>query len=112
MARETTPLEKSEENAVTRWAKANGIKHRKMNGVGNRDWPDQFFYSTRFDPSVKGVWIEMKRRNHVPTENQELKMEELAEVGFNVAWFDDRKKAIAYLKSFIVKKPAKKARKK
>lgn len=110
--RETTPLEKAEENAVTRWAKANGIKHRKMNGVGNRDWPDQFFYSKRFDPSVKGVWIEMKRRNHVPTENQILKLLELMEVGFDVAWFDDRKKAIAYLKSFIVKPvPKKKARK-
>jgi hypothetical protein len=85
-----------------------------MNGVGNRDWPDQFFYSKRFDPSVKGVWIEMKRRNHVPTENQELKMGELVEVGFDVAWFDDRKEAIAYLKSFLYLQPAtkKKARKK
>jgi hypothetical protein len=109
--RETSPLEKSEENAVTRWATANGIKHRKMNGTGHRDFPDQFFYSTRFDPSVKGVWIEMKRRNHVPTENQEKKMAELRSVGFNVTWFDNRKSAIAYLKSFIVISPAKKARK-
>jgi hypothetical protein len=99
--RETSPLEKSEENAVTRWAKDNGIQHRKMNGVGNRDWPDQFFYSRRFREGVKGVWIEMKRRGHVPTENQEEKMYELREVGFDVAWFDDRKNAIAYLKSFI-----------
>ena len=106
--RETTPLEKSEENAVTRWAKANGIMHRKMNGLGNRDWPDQFFYSKRFAPTVKGVWIEFKRRNHVPTENQEEKMSELRAVGFDVAWFDDRKKAIAYLQTFIKKSKEKK----
>ena len=109
--RETSPLEKNEENAVTRWAKDNGINHRKMNGMGHRDFPDQFFYSKRFDLSVKGVWIEMKRRGHVPTENQLEKMAELREVGFDVAWFDNRKEAIAWLKSFIVVPTAKKARK-
>ena len=63
-------LEKSIEDSVTRWAKANGIGHRKMNGIGNVSWPDQFFYSKRFSMATKGVWIEFKRAGAVPTENQ------------------------------------------
>lgn len=99
--REDTPLEKSLENSVTRWCKKNGILHRKMNGLGNRDWPDQFCYSKRFRPGTKGVFIEMKREGHEPTEQQYAKLEELRSVGFEVEWFDSAKAAIAFLRSFL-----------
>ena len=37
----TTPLETTEEQRFVRLAKALGCKCRKLNGTGNRDWPDQ-----------------------------------------------------------------------
>ena len=94
-------LEKTVENAVTRWAHRNGIGHRKMNGLGNRDWPDQFFYSKRFKKGIKGVWIEFKAPGKVPTGMQFDKMNELSACGFDVEWFDVSKEAIAWLKGFL-----------
>jgi hypothetical protein len=89
------------EDPTTRWAHKNGVYHRKMNGLGNRDWPDQLFYSPRFRAGVKGVFIEFKDHGKVPTENQYLKMDELRSCGFDVAWFDYKEDAITYLKTFF-----------
>lgn len=93
------PLEKNEEDAVTRWAKKHGIKHRKMNGMGNRSWPDQMFY----DGPLKGkvVFIEMKRKGEEPTSQQYEKLQELQDAGLIAEWFDTREGAIKFLSSFL-----------
>lgn len=89
------------EDPTVRWATNNGIKHRKMNGLGNRSWPDDLFYSRRFKPGTKGVFIEFKDKGKVPTAQQYEMMDELRSVGFDVAWFDNKLEAIAYLKGFL-----------
>ena len=106
-------LEKSIENAVNRWAIAHGILHRKMNGMGNRDWPDQLFYSSRFNEGTKGVFIEFKRPGNVPTDKQRLKHMELRMAGFDVAWFDNKKEAVEFLTAYLRVQPvvAKKGKK-
>lgn len=72
-----------------------------MNGLGNRSWPDQFFYSKRFVAGTKGVWIEFKAPGKRPTELQYEKLKELQEVGFDATWFDNKTDAINFLKGFL-----------
>ena len=94
-------LEKSIENAVTRWAHDAGIDHRKMNGLGNRSWPDQMFYSARFRKGVKAVFIEFKREGEEPTDLQWEKLEELQAAGFDAEYFDKVEEAKTWLRSFL-----------
>lgn len=94
-------LESSIENSANNGATKLGIKNRKMNGEGQRSWPDRFYYSKFFRVGVKAVFIEYKAEGKVPTELQYEKMQELRDAGFDVAWTDNPKAAVAYLKGFI-----------
>ena len=94
-------LEKTIEDSCNRRALKLGIRHRKMNGIGNNDWPDQLYFSPNFRKEVKGVFIEWKRKGNEPTENQYNMMQLLETCGFDVMWCDDAEEGLAYLKTFL-----------
>ncbi len=90
-------LEKAIENAVTRWAKSKGIITRKMNGLGNRSWPDQMFIF----PDGRIVFIEFKAPGKQPTELQAHMIADLQKRGVYVDWFDNKMEALVFLASFF-----------
>lgn len=91
------PLEKTIENAVTRWCKAKGIITRKMNGLGNRSWPDQMFIF----PDGRIAFIEFKAPGKVPTELQADMLATLQKRGVYAAWFDNKRDALVFLAGFL-----------
>jgi hypothetical protein len=102
-------LERPIEEGANRWAIAHGIRHRKMNGKGQRSWPDQLYYSRFFLKGVKGVFIEYKATGKKPTKLQYEQMDELRAAGFDVAWFDNKLEAVNYLKGFLDERKLQKA---
>lgn len=87
--------ESSIEKAFLRKLKKSGIKCkvRKMNGEGNRSWPDRMIL-------LKGgpaVFIEFKRPGEEATELQADLHNELRELQYPVAVFDDAQEAFDWL---------------
>lgn len=76
-------LEGSIEDAVVGYAKSKGVICRKMNGMGNRSWPDRMFL-------YKGtiLFIEFKRQGLLPTPLQANMMEQLQKAGFSARCAD------------------------
>lgn len=86
-------LEKNIEAKVVRWATAQGWEVIKLNGMGNRSRPDRLFVM----PYGRCAFIEFKRPGGVLTRLQEQTLKRLANLGHDVAMFDDAAKAIAWL---------------
>lgn len=82
------------ENAYIRKMKTSGIKAKikKMNGEGNRSWPDRVIF---IKPRIT-LFIEFKRPGESPTELQADTHEELRSLGFPVEVFDDAQKAFEW----------------
>ncbi len=83
--RNPNPLEGDLEESCRQHAKTKGWDSRKMNGLGNRDWPDRMFIPPqlakprkKFEPVL---WVEFKRRGEVPTVKQVKKHVELRNAG-------------------------------
>lgn len=91
-------LERQIESVVVKWARALGWRVKKMNGVGDRGWPDRLFVGPGFT-----AFIEFKKPGARLTPLQEVTIEELAELGQNVAWFADAREAIDWLKALAAK---------
>jgi hypothetical protein len=89
--------ESSIEGRVCRWANGQGIKHRKMNGLGNVSWPDRLFLL----PNGIAAFIELKRPGEEPTPLQYDCMQELLDRKQYVAWFDDSDAAISWLSELM-----------
>jgi 4-aminobutyrate aminotransferase-like enzyme len=98
VARRRPEKEANIEGRVDTWAKKNGWKTRKMNGLGNRSWPDRLFVAPR-----GGVvaFVEFKRLDEEPTEQQADTIKDLTKRGVNVAWFDNSEQAIKYLQDLV-----------
>lgn len=86
-------LESAIENRVVRWAKDRGWRVRKMNGLGDRSWPDRLFVG----PGVM-AFIEFKRKGEEPTELQSDTLETLQRYGHRAGWTDSSDDAIAWLR--------------
>ena len=77
------------EGRYLRWLKSVKIDHRKMNGLGNRSWPDQMICLP-----VSPFFIEFKRVGEGLSELQKLKINELLALGYLVEIHDDSEEAI------------------
>jgi hypothetical protein len=68
-----------------------GVRHRKLNGMGARDWPDQLFLW-----KGKGIlFIEFKAPDKEASEAQANNHKMLREMGFQVEVHDDVDTALA-----------------
>ena len=84
MPRKRTRLEASIEQAVVVYARSHKVIVRKMNGLGNRAWPDRMFLH-----KGKVLFIEFKREGCKPTALQAKFHKLLQEHGFSVRVVDD-----------------------
>jgi hypothetical protein len=73
------------ENPVVRWADDNGVPSYKMNGRGQRSWPDRQF----FIPGGRPLFIEFKKPGEDPTELQNKNHRMLRGLGYAVEVVDD-----------------------
>lgn len=89
-----TVRESTIEKAYIRKMKTSGIKVKikKMNGEGNRSWPDRMIMA---HPGV-ALFIEFKRPGESATELQADTHEELRSLGFPVEVFDDAQVAFEW----------------
>ncbi len=69
------------------------LKLRKMNGEGNRSWPDRMILGSQGFTA----FIEFKRPGEKPTELQSEMLQELGQLGFPASWFDDATRAFDWL---------------
>ncbi len=76
-------LESSIERAVVKYAKSKGVLVRKLNGEGERGWPDRMFLY-----QGKVLFLEFKQPGKKPTPLQEAKIAELCRHGFWADWAD------------------------
>lgn len=81
------------QNPTVAWARRNGIKATKLQGVGNRSQPDYMF---RFWGGFLFL-IEFKRPGEVPTPLQTHTIKEWIADGFQVEVHDTKETAIAAL---------------
>ena len=98
-------LERHIEERVIKWAKNQGWRVRKMNGLGYRSWPDRMFIGPGFV-----AFIEFKRPKEVPTTLQQRILDELVEFGHNARYFDDSDAAIGWLEALASKAASKESR--
>lgn len=76
-------LESSIERAIVKYAKSKGVLVRKLNGEGERGWPDRMFlYAGRV------LFLELKQPGKQPTKLQAAKIRELRANGFWADWTD------------------------
>ena len=75
MKAKAPPLEATIEAAVVKYAKSKGMLVRKMNGLGNRGWPDRMFITKNGDI----FWIEFKRKGGKLSPGQETTLQLLGE---------------------------------
>lgn len=68
-------LEKDIEKAIVKKAKAMGCLALKINGLGQRSWPDRLFIR----PDGHVIWIEVKRPGGVLSEGQKAMIDDLRE---------------------------------
>ena len=80
-----TPLERTVERAFVRKVEALGCRTRKMNGLGNADWPDRMVVGP-LGSKKQIAFVEIKRLNEVPTDNQHICRNDLRERGFDARW--------------------------
>lgn len=78
------------ENPVIRWCKKNKILNRKMNGQGNRSWPDRVFIL----PNGRVFFIEFKAPKKRLEDLQFDKIKALLNLGQDVEVHDDKDRAI------------------
>jgi hypothetical protein len=90
-------LESDIERPVCGWARDHGLLHRKLNGEGNRHWPDQEF----FIPGGRPLLVEFKRPGEKPSQAQRYVIRQLQERGYDVRWTDNKHAAIQWLKDRI-----------
>ena len=87
-------LEKHIELYVVKWAKTNGMRVRKLNGLGAQSWPDRLFCI----PGGRPVFIEFKKPGGVPTPLQWDMINGLKRDGYEVYVIDNREAGIAVLR--------------
>src|SRR6185369_5803224 len=85
-------LESKIEGRAVKWARNNGWRTRKMNGLGDRGWPDRLFLG----PGVV-AFIEFKKVGEEPTKKQWDNIMEIRKLGTEAEWFDNSDEAIAWL---------------
>lgn len=90
-------LEKQIEAKVVKWAKFNGFFVLKINGLGQRSWPDRLFIC----PPGQHIWIEFKRPGGVLSEGQKTIIEGLQEAGATVHVCYDAPTAISILEKYL-----------
>lgn len=81
------------ENPVVRWLDKRKIAHRKMNGMGQRGWPDRLICLPR-----KPFWIEFKRKGESLSKLQVYRIKKLKELGYDIEVHDDPEEAIEAIK--------------
>lgn len=94
----SAPLEKVEENKfVQKLRKCGGGDWltRKLNGAGNRDWPDQLIIG----PMNYHAMIEFKRGDEEARKTQEIKIANLRRLGHRVYLFNSCEEAFSQIKS-------------
>lgn len=91
-------LERNIERPVVNWAKKKKWRARKMNGLGDRAWPDRLFVG----PGVM-AFIEFKVPGKVPTVLQQEVLDDLCRWGHHARWFDNADNAIQWLRRLEAK---------
>ena len=86
-------LERTIEGRVVEWARKRGWKVKKMNGLGDRGWPDRLFVG----PGGICAFIEFKKPGGKLTPLQQDTINELRSLKQNVVWADAPEDAIEYL---------------
>jgi hypothetical protein len=90
-------LEAPIERRVVKWAKAQGCIVCKLQGQGNKGYPDRLFIL----PNGKTAFIEFKRPNEVPEPLQAVRIRELKALGHNCEVFDNDTRAITWLSAYL-----------
>lgn len=88
-----TELESAIERRFLKWVKAQGWKALKMQGVGNKGYPDRLVVM----PNGLTAFIEFKRLDEEPRPLQVARIKELKALGHNVGVFDNDKRATEWL---------------
>ena len=101
--RSRKPKEISIENPVVAWWNKLADKHgwirtRKMNGLGNRSWPDRLFPI----PGGKPFFIEFKRPGEKPTELQAHMHQQMKETGYDIEVHDNKDEALDALQKRLI----------
>ena len=96
-------LESAIEGAVERWAKTNRIMTRKMNGAGNRSWPDRMYIF----PDGKIAFIEFKATGRKLTVSQKELHDKLKAKNVDVTMCDNKHDAMRWLSQWLPDGPAK-----
>lgn len=91
--RYTPILERNIEAPVCAYANKRGCLTRKMNGLGNRSWPDRLIIS----PNGRVAWIEFKKPGGEATPLQAAFHRKLRDMGHHPIVVDD----VAYGKQVI-----------
>lgn len=84
------------EYPVLKWLDKYKIKYRKMNGAGQRGWPDRLICLP-----VYPLWIEFKRKGEALRKLQRYRIKLLKELGYDVQVYDNAEEAIAAIKYAI-----------
>jgi len=69
------------------------VESIKLNLQGNRGWPDRMFLLP-----LRPAWIEFKRPGGKNRKLQEYRAQQMKELGYDVATFDNEEDAVAWLK--------------
>jgi hypothetical protein len=78
------------EQPSTKWAAKKGVVHRKMNGLGHADWPDQLLLRPLgVITGPRELWVEFKKPGKQATEKQQLNHKMLRSRGYQVAVIDN-----------------------
>ena len=96
MAR-TDPLESSIESTFVKKARALGCMTRKLNGMGQRDWPDQLVLI----PGGVGILIEFKRPGESLRVGQQTWQEDAKEIGHGSYVFNNWQEPLELIKRLI-----------
>ena len=97
MPAKSSPLERTIEAAVVRYAQQNGVLCTKLNIVGRRGWPDRCFWL----PGGRPLFIEFKRAGLKPTPLQEHTHAQLRAAGYRVEVIDDAAQGVVVLRGAL-----------
>ena len=93
------PLESAEEAEFVKLCKALPVKLRKLNGLGNRSWPDRMVLG----PNGFVMFVEMKRKKIGKlSAGQEELFKDMGALGHHVFIFDDGHEAAAWVKAGLI----------
>lgn len=87
-------LEKQIETRFVRLLKSIGLVSKKMNGLGDRSFPDRMILM----PDGKPIFIEFKRPGKEPTPKQWAKIYMLRDLGYVAIWSDSSEAAFAFIR--------------